>query len=186
MELKILDNEASSEYRTTLQDIWKVDYQLFPPNLHRHNAAERAICTFKAHFLLILTGISEDSPKNMWDLLIYQTKMTLNLLQKSTLKSDTSAWEHFNGPIRYNQAPLGPLGYKVIMNKKTNARHSWDFRGKCECNVGVSLEKYWCQLIVAKDTKPVQLSDTEEFCHHYLIKPTLKHSDRILHGINTL
>ena len=57
----------------------------------------------------------------MWDLLIPQTEMTLNILQKSTLKPANLPWEHFNRPGSYNHAPLGPLGFKVIMHKKTNA-----------------------------------------------------------------
>ena len=56
-----------------MKDIWKVDYQLVPPNLHRHNADERTIRTFKANFLAILAGIAENFPKNMWDMLILQT-----------------------------------------------------------------------------------------------------------------
>ena len=51
VDLQNLDNEASAEYRSTMWDIWKVDYQLFPPNLHFHNVAKRAICMFKAHLL---------------------------------------------------------------------------------------------------------------------------------------
>ena len=62
----------------------------------------------------------------------------------------------------------------------------WDFRGKEVWNVGVSLEHYHCQLIIARDTRVVQVSDTVEFCHHYLSQPTLTHTDRILHGMNTL
>ena len=72
-DLQILDNEASLDNRETMRNIWKVDYQLVPLNLHFRNAAEHAICTFKAHFLSTLTGIAEDFPKNMWDLLIPQT-----------------------------------------------------------------------------------------------------------------
>ena len=101
-----------------MQDIWKADYKLVPPNLHRRNVAERIIHTFKAQLLSILSGIAEDSPKNMWDLLTPQTEMTINLLRQSTLKSETSAWAHSNGPISYNHTPLGPLGCKATMHKK--------------------------------------------------------------------
>ena len=79
VELQISDNEASVEYKTTMRDIWKVDYQLVPPNLHRCNSTERAICTFKANCLSILAGIAEDFPKNLWDLLIPEMEMTLNI-----------------------------------------------------------------------------------------------------------
>ena len=97
-----------------------------------------------------------------------------------------SAWSYFNGPISYNDAPLGPLSYKVIMHKKTNTCPSWDFRGKYGYNVGVSLGHYRCQLIVAKDTKSGQVLDAVEISHHYLTQPKLTHADRFLHGMTTL
>ncbi len=46
----ILDNEASADYRRNITDTWNCAYQLVPPDLHRRNAAERAIRTFKVHF----------------------------------------------------------------------------------------------------------------------------------------
>ena len=79
-DLQILDNEASLDNRETMRNIWKVDYQLVSLNLHFRNAAEHAICTFKAHFLSTLAGIAEDFPKNMWDILIPQIEINLNLL----------------------------------------------------------------------------------------------------------
>ena len=50
----------------------------------------------------------------------------------------------------------------------------------------MSLEHYRCQLIFAKDTKAVQVSDTVDFRLHHLTQTTLTHADRILHSIYTL
>ena len=36
---------------------WGATYQLVPPNVHRKNIAEKAIRTFKAHFLAFLAGV---------------------------------------------------------------------------------------------------------------------------------
>ena len=113
-----------------MKDIWKVDYQLFPTNIHCRNVAERVICTFKVHFLEILYGVAKEFPKTLWDILLPQTDMTINLLQQSTLKPTISAWEYFNGPSSYNHAPLVPLSCKDIIHKKTSTCHSWDFYGK--------------------------------------------------------
>ena len=140
-----------------MKDVWKVEYQLVLPNIHRRNAAKCSIFKFKAHFLAILLDISKDFPQNLWDILIPQTEITLDLLRQSKLKPATSAWGNFNGPSSYNHAPLG---CKVIMHNKTSAPHSWDLRRNCGWNVGVSHEHYCCQLIVAKDTKAVRVSDT--------------------------
>jgi hypothetical protein len=49
-KLQTLDNEAS----TALKNFFTVNnitYQLVPPHCHRRNAAERAIRTFKEHFV---------------------------------------------------------------------------------------------------------------------------------------
>jgi hypothetical protein len=48
-KLQTLDNEASAALKNffTANDM---EYQLVPPHCHRHNAAERAIRTFKEHF----------------------------------------------------------------------------------------------------------------------------------------
>ena len=80
VDLQIMDNEASKEYKKTITEKWKVKYQLVPPDMHRRNAAERAIRTFKAHFIAILAGVDDDFPSNLWDKLVPQAEMTLNLL----------------------------------------------------------------------------------------------------------
>ena len=56
--LQILNNEASAENKQAVKTKWNAIYQLVPPNTHRSNAAERAIRTFKAHFLSILAGVA--------------------------------------------------------------------------------------------------------------------------------
>jgi hypothetical protein len=41
-------------------------YELVPPGQHRRNQAERAIQTFKSHFISILTGIHDKFPLSLW------------------------------------------------------------------------------------------------------------------------
>ena len=97
VDLQVLDNEVSAAYRRQITDKWKADFQLVPPNIHRRNTAERAIRTFKAHFLAILAGVAPDYPRNLWDILIPQTETTLNLLRQAQLNHTKSAWEAFAG-----------------------------------------------------------------------------------------
>ena len=96
VDLQLLYIEASVEYKQAITEKWNANYQLVPPNKHRSNAAERAICTFKAHFLSILAGVAPDSPRNFWDLLLPQTELTLNLLRQATLDPDISPWSYFH------------------------------------------------------------------------------------------
>ena len=85
VEVQILDNEVSAEFKKIILKNWGASYQLVPPNVHRRNVAERAIQTFKAHFLSILSGVDPNSPKYIWDNLLVQTELTINLLRQATL-----------------------------------------------------------------------------------------------------
>ena len=123
IDLQILDNEASVEYKRAIKTKWKANYQVVPPNTHRSNAAERAIRTFKAHFLSILAGVAPDFPRNLWELLLPQTELTLNLLRQATLDPTRSAWSYFHGPFDSDATPIDPLGCDIIAHKKTGTRH---------------------------------------------------------------
>ena len=61
-DLHILDNEDSQNYKETIRDKLVVDLQLVPPDTHRINASERAIRTFKVHFLAVLSWVEPDFP----------------------------------------------------------------------------------------------------------------------------
>ena len=97
VDLQILDNEASSAYKEAITFKWNATFQLVPPDMHRCNQAERAICT---HFLAILASVDAAFPPYLWDLLLPQAKLALNLLHQSTINSRISAWESsFRGPL---------------------------------------------------------------------------------------
>ena len=149
-------------------------------------AAERAIRTFKAHFLSILAGVAPDFPRNLWDLLLPQAELTLNLLRQEILDPSQSAWSYFHGSFNYDATPIGPLGCDIIAHRKTGTRNSWDFRGAAGWYVGVALQHYRCHTIVAKATRSVQISDTFEFRHHHLTQPEVTPMDRIFHDVNKL
>jgi len=87
VDLQILDNKASSAYKEAVTFKWNANFQLVPPGIHRHNWAERAIHTFKDHFLAILSGVNAAFPPYLWVLLLPQAELTLNLLRQATLNS---------------------------------------------------------------------------------------------------
>ena len=58
VDLQILDNEESVEYKWAITKKWNANYQLVSANTHQSNAAERAIRTFKAHFLSLLAVVA--------------------------------------------------------------------------------------------------------------------------------
>ena len=78
-QLQRLDNEASQLLKNFLADN-QVDFQLVPPHAHRRNSAERAIRVFKNHFIAGLCSTDPSFPINLWDRLLPQALVTLNLL----------------------------------------------------------------------------------------------------------
>ncbi len=85
IDLQILDNKASTTHKEAITFKWNATFQLVPPDMHHRNWAECAICTFKDHFLAILAGVDSAFPPYLWDLLLLQAKLTLNLLCQATL-----------------------------------------------------------------------------------------------------
>ena len=90
VNLKILDNEASSKFKHLITEYLGIKHQMVPPDIHRRNAEEREIHTFKAQFLSILVGIAPDFPKFLWDHILPQTEMALFFLRQSNLEPTKS------------------------------------------------------------------------------------------------
>jgi hypothetical protein len=115
VDLQILNNEASMAYKEAITFKWNKEFQLVPPNMHCQNQAKRAICTFKDHFLAILASINSTLPPYLWDLLLPQAELTLNLPCQAMLNSRISMWEFFQGPFDFNKTPLGPVGCCILL-----------------------------------------------------------------------
>jgi hypothetical protein len=86
----ILDNKASAELKEAIKKNCTI--QLVPPDNHRRNLAERAIQTFKNHFKAIIAGVDDSFPMKLWDKLLPQTVLTLNLLRQSNFALTVSAY----------------------------------------------------------------------------------------------
>ena len=69
-----LDNETSEMLLTSLESSG-LTIKLVPPNLDRRNAAERAIQTSEAHFIVIMRGTVPKFPINLWDKLLPQAEI---------------------------------------------------------------------------------------------------------------
>jgi hypothetical protein len=127
VDLQVMDNEASADFKANITNKWKANFQLVPPDMHCRTKAERMIRHFKDHFLSILAGVNEEFPLYLWDLLITQTEVTFILLRQAALNPHISAWEYFNGPFDFNKTPLTPVRCKVLIHAKATTRRSWDF-----------------------------------------------------------
>jgi hypothetical protein len=87
----VLDNKVSKNMKNHIHNTHKFNMELVPPRCHQLNAAEVAICNVKAHFLSVLTGVSDNFPPSLWDWLLPQTKIIINLIQQSNATPNVSA-----------------------------------------------------------------------------------------------
>ena len=77
-----MDNEVSEDLKQYFEDS-DIQFQLVPPHTHWKNAAERAVKTLKNHFIDALCTVDPRFPFYLWDRLLSQFTMTLNMLRRS-------------------------------------------------------------------------------------------------------
>lgn len=160
--LHILDNEASNILRRFLskQDI---AFQLAPPHSHRRNAAERAIRTFKNHFIAGLCTCNKNFPLHLWDLLVPQATITLNLLRQSRINPHLSAYAQLFGNFDFNKTPMAPPGTLSVGHEKPSNRGTWAPHGSTAWYVGPALNHYRCYTLYMPKTHATRIFDTVEF-----------------------
>jgi hypothetical protein len=138
----------------------KVDFQLVPPGVHGRNAAERAIHTFQNHFIAGLCSVNKAFPLHLWDRLIPQAEISLNLLRGSRINPKLSAWAQIHGSFDYNRTPLGPPGTRVLAHEKPDARTTWSPHTLDGWYVGPAMNSYRCHQIWIWETRAVRICDT--------------------------
>ena len=183
--MHIMDNEASA----ALQHVITTNgcqLQLVPQHVHRRNAAERAIRTFKDHFLACLAGMDPTFPADCWDLLLPQVELTLNLLRPTPLRTATSAWEALFGKFTFDATPMGPAGCKVLIHAKPAVRRSWDFRVHDGYHLGPALSHYRCYRVLTKTSKAVLITDAVRFRPHKPLLPAPTMNDKLLHALHRI
>ena len=65
-KFNVMDNEAITAINKLLTQR-DSKFLLVKPHNHHVNAAERAICTFKNHFITGLCTVDKDFPLQLWD-----------------------------------------------------------------------------------------------------------------------
>jgi hypothetical protein len=144
----ILDNEVTEVYKAEIKKNCKM--QLVPPGDHQQNLAERAIQTFKIHVKATIAGVDDNCPMNLWDRLLPQTALTLNLLRQSNIAPTVSAYQYVHGAFDYNKMPLAPMGCVVQIHERSEKRGSWAFDSIDGWYLCTSPEHYRCHVIYVK------------------------------------
>ena len=184
-KLHRLDNECSQilkDFMTEEQE----DYQLVPPGTHRRNSAERAIRTFKNHFIAGLASTDPNFPLNLWDRLIEQSYITLNLLRNSRMNPKLSAYAQIEGEFDYNRTPLAPPGTRVVVHEKPTDRGTWEAHGVDGWYIGPAMESYRCFKTYIWSTKAERITDTVEWFPHHFNMPKISDSELLIAATNDI
>jgi hypothetical protein len=128
-ELMKLDNDAPKLLKTYLHQ-QNITFQLVPPYSHRRNAAERAIRSFKDHLIAGLCSTEKPFPMHLWERLLPQAVITLNMLRTSIINPKLSAATHIYGQYDFNRAPMAPPGTRIIAHETPSRRRAWAPHGQ--------------------------------------------------------
>ena len=139
-----MDNECSTILKTFIQDDNDMNIQFVEPQQHRVNASERAIQTFKNHFISGLCTAHPQFPLQLWCELLSQAKITLNLLQRAQCNNKLSAYAVLEGKFVFDKTPLTPPGTKALVFDNPKKCTSWAPHAKDAWYVGPAMQHYWC------------------------------------------
>jgi hypothetical protein len=97
-----------------------------PFNWYHHTVTEeRAIRSFKDHLISGIFSTEKAFPMHLWDILLPQTVITLNMLRISRINAKLSASTKIDGQYDYKRAPMAPPGTRIIAHETPNRRRTW-------------------------------------------------------------
>ena len=182
---QVLDNEISDAYRTEICDT-NMTFQLVPPDDHRRNLAERAIQTWKDHFVGVLSETASNFPLHLWCQIIRQAERQLLLLQKSRVNPKISAYAHVYGANDYNSAPFVPIGMETLVHEKPKKRRTFAEHCSQGFVLGTSFEHYQSWTMWMTNTRSLRISATVFHKHKYISNPDVTPADRIIAAARAL
>ena len=156
-----VDNEASATMIAEAQRQFGITVERAPPHQHRTLRAERAIQTFKNHFISGLCTTDPDFPLAAHDLLLPLALLTLNLMRASATNPSIPAWEDIHGPFDWNRYVLAPPGMALLIYEAPKTqRASWAPHGVPGYYLGPAVDHYRCHRVWATQTAATRITDT--------------------------
>ena len=153
-----MDNECAAATKEWLAKA-PIKLELTPVAHHRTNKAERAISTWKDHFIAVLATTDPNSPVSLWEDYVEQSELTLNCMRSSPVHPSLSAWEALCGKFDVLATPIAPLGMKVLVHDTPENRGTWQVHGKVGYYVGRALLHYRCHTVYMVDSRSTRISD---------------------------
>ena len=181
-----LDNETSGPLEAFAADN-NITIQYCPPHTHRSLKAERAIRTFKNHFIATLCTAAPDFPLTLWDDMLPQIEICLNHLLPYAPNNAVSAYAGIHGgAFDFAKHPIAPIGTRVLIHDKPTVRTSWAPHGVPGFYLGPALQHYRSYRVWSTTTNNVRVTDTVAwFPHAFTMHGPTSH-DMLIRTIDNL
>jgi hypothetical protein len=125
-------------------------------------------------------------PLHLWEILLPQAEITLNLLRTSRLHPQLSAAAHFHGLVDYNKTYFSPPGCKIIAHKKPEKRRTWAPHVQHGYCLGREMHNYRCQNVYISATASERIIDILEFFPENFPMPQLSSTYRLIMADNDM
>ena len=154
--------------------------------MHRSNAADKGVQTYKNHLTAVIAILPDDFPIAFWDRLIPQGDWSLNVMRPCRLNPKLSAFEALEGSFHFTSTPFAPPGTKVLAHEKPGRCASWGFHANKGRYIGPALNHHQCYRYITQSTGAEQITDTIKFQHHNVKVPQLTAADIITSAVREL
>ena len=121
-----MNNETLHEVEKFIQ-AQQMCIQYTPLDMHRTNPAERAIRTWKNHFLTGIADLPQVLPHCKLVPPHQAMRPTLNMLRPCCQNPLLLAHKALKGNFSFNATPMAPLGTEVLVHMKPNQRSTWGY-----------------------------------------------------------
>ena len=178
LQFQVLDNECPESLLRFFEQ-QHVDVDRVPPHQKRANKAERAIQTFRNHFLSILVGTHPNFPINQWHHLLPQAEATLNMMHAWPDNFSISAYHGIHRrPYDFLSHPMAPCGTLLVAHDPGGEK--WDNHGRIGFYLGPALTHYRAYHCFIADTNTTRICDSVMFYPAPLVLPGASRFDQLL------
>ena len=115
---------------------------------------------FKHHFIAGLCSTNPKFPIALWDMLVPQAVLALNLLWTLRVNSKLSAYAQLNRQFVFTKTPLAPPGTRVLLCEDPTTRKLWGPHRKNAWYVGPAMEHYCCYKFYVPKTNGIRTAAT--------------------------
>eukprot|EP00804_Cyclotella_cryptica_P025224 CCRYP_010323-RA/>CCRYP_010323-RA protein AED:0.29 eAED:0.29 QI:0/0/0/1/0/0/3/0/661 len=187
-KLNVMDNQCSKTIQKFIEKngAKMAKIQLVNTDDHRVNAAERAIQTWKNHWLSGLGTLDPNCPLQLWCQFIEQRHDNLNMLITSRINNKISVYAILEGQYESDKTPLAPVGTKALVLLDPKKRTSWNTHAVDAWYVGPAKKHYRNLKFYIPETRGYRIANTAKYFPRHCKQPAIEPGDSIRLAVQDL